>query len=91
MAYFLADISLKQKVIDLIDNVQIFFEVSADLQFKSAENECELLTEDWIKFEDAMTNTLILVSSLTDECFANAKETLRLLFETKTCVLSQIL
>ena len=74
MAYFLADISLKQKVIDLIDNVQIFFEVSADLQFKSAENECEFMTEDWIKFEDAMTNTLILVSSLTTECFANVKE-----------------
>ena len=39
-----------------------------------AKKECEEMTETWIKFENATTNTFNLVSSLTTECFSNDKD-----------------
>lgn len=59
------------KVSQLITHVQTMFESSANLQFVSADDACEKRTSDWIKFEDATTNALQIVSDLTEKCFVS--------------------
>ena len=52
----------------MIQNVQTFFEASADLQFVNSDEACEKQTIDWKKFAEAMQITLELVSELTHKC-----------------------
>ena len=57
--------------LQLITNVQDMFESSANLQFVSAQDAFEKKTDGWIKFEDATTNSLKIVSDLTEKCISS--------------------
>ena len=60
----------------VVQNVQTFFEASADLQFEDAKNACEIKAPNWIKFENAMSSTFEIVSALCNECLGNIDKSL---------------